>query len=153
VYFIVVVALMLVLPVISIVIEHGRGHDVALLALTGKWFTFWSVGVRLAIAGLRQITDPRFTAHTILGLKGHEAFLLVRELGFANVAIGTIGVCSVVVPSWVTPAALAGAIFLGLAGANHTMQKHRGAKENAAMVSDLFVAAVLIVYCVSRAVP
>ncbi len=151
-YFIVVAALMLVLPGISIIVEHGRGHDVALLALVGKWFTFWSVGVRLAIAGLRQITDPRFTAHSILGLKGHEAFLLVRELGFANFAIGTIAVCSVVLPSWVTPAALAGAIFLGLAGANHAMETHRNAKQNAAMVSDLFVAAVLIGYCVSRAV-
>jgi hypothetical protein len=152
VYFVIVAALMLLLPVISITVEHGHRPDLALVALVGKWFTFWSVGVRLAIAGLRQITDPRYTAHSILGLKGQEAFLLVRELGFANVAMGTVAVCSAMLPTWVTPAALSGAIFLGLAGANHATQKHRNAKENAAMASDLFVAAILVVYCVWRAV-
>ncbi len=150
-YFVVVAALMLVLPLISIAVEHALGHNAAMLTLVGKWFTFWSVGIRLAVAGLRQIIQPRYTARSILGLEGDEALLVVRELGFANVAIGTVGVCSLMLPSWAPPGALAGGIFLALAGVNHAVQTHRNAKENTAMVSDLLVAAILVVYCASRA--
>ena len=53
---------------------------------------------------------------------------------------------------WTPAGALAGDVFYALAGANHAWQAHRNAKENVAMASDLFVAAVLLVYCVSRAI-
>jgi hypothetical protein len=33
------------------------------MELVGKWFVFWAaVGVRLGLAGLRQILQPSFTA-------------------------------------------------------------------------------------------
>jgi hypothetical protein len=150
-YFVVVAALMLVLPVTSIAIEHALGQDTSILALVGKWFTFWSVGIRLVVAGLRQIAQPRFTAQQILGLKGDEVLLVVRELGFANVAIGAVGVCGLMLPTWVPAGALAGGIFYALAGVNHATGAHRNAKENAAMVSDVLVAAILVLYCFLRA--
>jgi hypothetical protein len=151
-YFVVIATLMLLLPVTSTAIEYGLGRDASFLALVGKWFTFWSVGVRLVVAGSRQIIHPRYTAQSILGLEGDDVLLVVRELGFANVAIGTIGVCSLVLPSWVPAGALAGGIFYALAGANHAMQARRNAKQNTAMVSDAFVAAILIVYGVARVI-
>jgi hypothetical protein len=151
-YFIAVAALMLVLPVTSVAIDFGIHRDASFLGLVGKWFTFWSVGVRLVIAGLRQIIEPRYTASEILGLKGDEALLVVRELGFANLAIGVIGICSLMLGEWTPAGALAGGAFYALAGANHSLQSHRNVKEDVAMVSDLLVAAVLIVYCVSRAI-
>ena len=72
---------------------------------------------------------------------------MVRELGIANLAIGTVGTGSLLVPEWLPAAALAGMIFYGLAGINHAFQPHRNRLENVAMVSDLFVAVVLLAYC------
>jgi hypothetical protein len=146
-YVLIVVALMLVFPVASILIETLTGHHGVLAASVGKWFVFWAVGIRLLLAGLRQIVQPRYTAETILGIKGTDATLVVRELGFANTAIGSIGVGSIIFPEWVLPAALAGTIFYGLAGINHVTHKERNTLQNVAMTSDLLMAIVLLVFC------
>ena len=97
----------------------------------------------MVIAGLRQIIQPRYTAQVILGLKSEEPLLLVRELRFANLSLGTIGMASLFAPAWLPAAALAGAIFHSFAGANHALQPHRNRQENVAMVSDLWIAVVL----------
>jgi hypothetical protein len=147
-----VIALMLALPLISIaaqiiLTDHGALHGAAYLAVVAKWYVFWAVGARLSLAGLRQIIQPRYTAETILGIKGDESLFFVRELGFANVAMGSVGIASLLVPSWVTPAAMLGAIYYGLAGVNHCFHKDRNALQNVALVSDLFAAAVLATCC------
>lgn len=146
-YFFVVAALMLVLPVLSIAIEAGAGHAPFGMMLIGKWYVFWAVGLRLLLAGIRQILQPRYTAQTILGIQGDDALLLVRELGFGNLAIGGVGTLSLLFAGWVVPAALVGGLFYGLAGVNHALQQHRNPKENLAMVSDLFAAVVLLGFC------
>jgi hypothetical protein len=151
-YVSIVIALMLALPLISIVAQivltdHGALHGVAYLAIVARWYVFWAVGARLSLAGLRQIIQPRYTAETILGLKGAEALFFVRELGFANVAIGTVGLVSLPSPTWVTPAAMLGAIYYSLAGINHCFHKVRNKFENVALVSDLFAALVLVTCC------
>jgi hypothetical protein len=136
-----VLALMLVLPIASIVLDDAPLSAV----LVGTWFVFWAVGIRLLLAGIRQIVQPRYTAKTILGIESDDSLVLVRELGFANVAIGCIGAASLVVDGWWKPAAIAGAIFYGLAGINHTRHPGRNRLQNIAMVSDLFIAVVLSV--------
>jgi hypothetical protein len=151
-----VAALMLVLPLISILAEfllgnQGIPHAVGLMPGIAKWYVFWALGMRLWLAGLRQTLQPRYTAQTILGLKGTECLLLVRELGFANLAMGSIGLASFLRPAWVLPAALAGGIYYGLAGINHIFQKHRNRLETVAMVSDLFAGFVLLGCCVAAA--
>jgi hypothetical protein len=149
-YFWVVGALMFVLPVTSTVLDTAlRHHGILDAATVGKWFVFWAVGLRLLLAGLRQIIQPRYTAETILGIKNPDAILIVRELGFANTALGVIGVVSIFVPTWIFPTALAGAIFYALAGINHLLHKGRNVLENVALISDLFVGAVLISCCVT----
>jgi hypothetical protein len=81
VYFVSVVALMLVCPLISIGIQILLGGPGMLTpALVAKWLVFWMVGVRLFLAGLRQIVQPRYTAEQILGVKDPDAALIVREL-------------------------------------------------------------------------
>ena len=48
-----------VLPIVSILIEFfvpHSSHD--LLFRIGKWFVFWSIGIRLMLAGVRQIANP-----------------------------------------------------------------------------------------------
>jgi hypothetical protein len=151
-YLFIVIALMLALPLISIVAQivltdQGTLHGISILAVVAKWYIFWAVGVRLSLAGLRQIIQPRYTAETILGLKGGESLFVVRELGFANVAMGSVAMASLLAPSWVTPAAMLGAIYYGLAGINHCFHKARNKLANVALVSDLFAAVVLATCC------
>ena len=147
-----VIALMLALPLISIVAQilltdHGALNAASYLVVVAKWYVFWAVGVRLSLAGLRQIVQPRYTAETILGFKGAEALFFVRELGFANMAMGSVAIASLFAPSWVTPAAMLGAIYYGLAGINHCFHKNRNKLQNVALVSDLFAAVVLATCC------
>ncbi len=86
-----------VLPVASIIVEFAVMHGQAgLVALVGKWFVFRPVGVRLILAGLRQIADPTFTAATIFGVKEEAALTIVQELGYANLSIGMLGALSLI---------------------------------------------------------
>jgi hypothetical protein len=95
--------------------------------------------------------NPRFTAEKILGVKNPEPSVIVREFGFANIAIWTAAVGSLYAPSWLTAAAVAGAIFYGLAGANHLVRTSRNRMENVAMLSDLLLCGVLCAYCFGAA--
>jgi len=103
--------------------------------------------VRLVMAGIRQIIQPRYTAEIILGLKNPDVTLVVRELGFANTAIGSAGLGSLFFPRWILPISIIGAIFYGLAGINHLTHRHRNTLQNLAMSSDLFAASVLVTTC------
>jgi hypothetical protein len=48
--------LMFIFPIVSILIESiGNKNHAGLITLTGKWFVFWAIGIRLFTAGLRQI--------------------------------------------------------------------------------------------------
>jgi hypothetical protein len=152
-YYAIVACLMFIFPVASIAIDasaQASPHSVAsIVPVIAKWSVFWMVGVRLLIAGLRQIVQPAFTAKTILGIQGDDALLLVRELGFGNTAFGVLGIATLLVPGWTLAGALAGGLFYGLAGINHAVQPHRNALENTAMASDLFAAVALLGCCAS----
>jgi hypothetical protein len=145
-YFLIVLLLMLVLPVGSIYAEHSLHGAAPLVLLMGKWFVFWSAGVRLFLAGLRQFFQPRFTAEEIFGIKSDDALPLVRELGVANFATGVVGIASLFKPSFVLPVAIASAIFYGIAGIRHVAESNRNRNENVAMISDLFVFAIFGAY-------
>jgi hypothetical protein len=143
-YLFIVLAFMFVLPLGSGALELFLFNEGAFgLGVFLRWFVFWSVGLRLLLAGLRQIFQPRYTAEDVLGIKGDQVLFMVRELGFANCAIGIIGTLSLMERSWVEPAALLGGVFYALAGINHLLHKGRSRNANIAMVSDLFVAIVL----------
>ena len=140
-YFLLVSLLMGVLPLASIVGEAGLRPD---LAVAGKWFVFWMVGARLFVAGLRQILQPRYTAEKILGLPGEANRVVVRELGFANLALGIGGLGSLAAPSWTPPLALVGGIFYAAAGIQHALHAGRNKMQSFAMATDLFAAVVLL---------
>jgi hypothetical protein len=146
-----IVLLMLVLPagcVIGQLLWSGGAADVMLLV--GKWFVFWMVGVRLFIAGVRQVAQPQFTAGSIFAIKDRAAFAIVRELGFANLSTGTLGLASIAVPAWLAPAAIVGGLYYGLAAAGHAFRPGRNFKEQTALISDIFAFAILAVFVVSR---
>jgi hypothetical protein len=140
----IVAALMFVFPIASVAYEVVVGAAPLSLLLIGKWFAFWSVGMRLLLAGSRQIIQPRYTAEVLLSLKSEESFILVRELGFANLAVGILGLGSLFFEPWRSAALLVGGVFYGLAGVNHLLRPHRGKLENIATVSDLWAALVLL---------
>ncbi|MGD0362350.1 MAG: DUF6790 family protein [Bryobacteraceae bacterium] len=146
-YFVTVILLLLVLPLASVAIEALRlGPDFSYLLPIGKWFVFWAVGVRLAIAGVRQVFQPSFTAIEIFEIHEPKAFVIVRELGFANLSMGCLGLCSLWHKQWVVPAAIVGGLYYGLAGLGHIAQKRKNAKENTAMITDLLAFAVLLTF-------
>lgn len=145
----VVVLTMLVLPAASVWIERWTGTGTApLWQLVGKWFVFWGVGVRLLIAGVRQIAKPELTATGIFGVTDKAAFPLAQELGFWNLTIGLIAIASIRRPDWVVPMAIAGMLFYAMAGALHVTNKSREFSENVAMISDLGMAALLLAFLV-----
>ncbi len=149
-YLVVVILLMGILPVVSILIEYsGLAASADLWSLVGKWFVFWSVGVRLALAGIRQVVQPAFTAEEIFGIGDKAARIVVQELGFANLAMGVLAIVTLAAPQWVAAAALAGAIFYGLAGARHVLKGGQNRNEMIAAVSDIFIFAVLAAYLVA----
>lgn len=146
-YFVSVLLLTIVLPLVSIAVGHFLLHSpLPLTALLGKWFVFWAAGVRLFSAGLRQFFQPEYTAKQIFHMTTDEALPVVRELGIANVAVGTAGILSLWKPSFVLPIAIVGAIFYGIAGINHVREKNKSRNETVAMETDLWVAVVLIAY-------
>ncbi|MEA5442539.1 hypothetical protein [Cyanobium gracile] len=132
----IVVALMLVLPATGFIVESLMSQAAFTRVLVGKWFVFWVVSVRLAIAGWQQIPQTRYTAEVILALKSQDSLVLVRGLGFAHLLIGLLELTSLALPSWSSAAALA--------GIHRTFRGDRNEKETIAMASDLWAAVVLL---------
>jgi hypothetical protein len=139
-----------ILPVASVIVQLFAFKNTAgVWLLVGEWFVFWAVGVRLLIAGLRQIANPQFTAERIFNIKSAEPLPVVRELGFANTSTGILGICAFFNGGWVLPAAIVGGLFYGLAGGGHAFKKERNLFENLAMYSDLLVFVVLLAYVIA----
>jgi hypothetical protein len=151
-YLAIILLLMLILPVGSIAIEHFWLPGAASVTmLTGKWFAFWTAGVRLVLAGVRQFFQPRFTAEQIFSLSSPETWIIVRELGIANFSSGAVGMLCLRWPEFALPVAINSAIFYGIAGVQHLTKRDRSAKQTVAMLSDLFAALVFVGYVVARA--
>jgi hypothetical protein len=149
-YFLSVVLLLAVLPAASVILEAVLApHGVGVISLIGKWYVFWACGVRLLLAGIRQVAQPRFTAAEIFDLDNVKAFPIVREIGFANLAMGTLGICTIFRPAWLVPAAIAGGLYYGLAGLGHLLRGERNIKETVAMLSDGFAFLVLVTVVVN----
>ncbi len=146
-YFWVVLSLTVIFPVFSILVEWLLNKDISIsLALAGKWFIFWAVGLRLFIAGLRQAITPSFTAKTIFHIENEESHVIVRELGFANICFGLVGIISLFLPSWRIVSAFGSGVFYGIAGVNHLIKKPVGPNETVALVSDIFIFLCLLTY-------
>lgn len=150
-YLAAIVLLMLVLPVGSVLVEGLTQASAGWLVLIGKWFVFWAVGVRLLLAGLMQTLRPQFTAERIFDVQAPAAHDMVREIGFGNIAMGTIGALSLWLSGWLLPAAVAGGLYYGLAGLGHVARGGGNAMERVAMVSDFFIFAVLALFVAWRA--
>lgn len=146
-YLVTAILLTVVLPIASIYAQLSVANTPqTLMVLVGTWFVFWSAGVRLLLDGSLQCFRTKFTTEEIMGLYTAEALPVVRELGVTNLAIGTVGIASIVVPQFVLPIAIIAAILYGVAGTRHARQSGRTGNETAAMVSELLVSSALVLY-------
>jgi hypothetical protein len=143
-YLVMVIVLLFLLPVGCVLVEAiMHGQPFSLVASAGKWLVFWGVGVRLFLAGVRQVGQPAYTATKIFEIEDPRANAIVRELGFANLSMGAIGLASLANPAWLIPSAVVGAIYYGLAGAGHVGRPEKNGIEQTALVSDLLIFAAL----------
>ncbi|MFT3910138.1 MAG: hypothetical protein QM737_11975 [Ferruginibacter sp.] len=147
-YFIVVAVFTFLLPVVCSFAEIMINKTEFSFSLFGKWFIFSAVGLRLFVAGIKQTTDPAFTAKQIFHIDSSESFPIVRELGFANLCFGLIGIISLFQPSWRIVSAFGSGIYYGIAGLQHLFKKAAGINEKFALVTDILIFAFLLVYFV-----
>jgi len=146
-YILAVSVLTFLLPVAAAVTERCIYSNHAFsFGMIGKWFIFSAVGLRLLAAGLKQIKDPGFTAHQIFHIGTPEVLPIVRELGFANLCFGLVGAMSLFLPQWRIVSAFASGIYFGIAGLQHLLKKPVGINELFALVTDIFIFFLLLVY-------
>jgi hypothetical protein len=146
-HFAAVLLLMFVLPSASVLAEKLIFQSTTgWMFLVGRWFVFWAVGARLLLTGVMQLVRPDFTSKRIFDIEHPSVFAIVREVGFGNIAIATIGLASLIYMSWVLPAAVAGGLFYGLAGVGHQLRGGGNLLERTAMISDYLIFALLAVF-------
>ncbi|HVY73531.1 MAG TPA: DUF6790 family protein [Puia sp.] len=148
-YIIGVSILTFIFPALATIIGHRQGNNTAMFALFCKWFIFSAVRIRLFIAGLRQTITPEFTAKQIFHIDNPDCLPIVRELGFANICFGLVGLISLFKPEWRMVSAFASGVYYGLAGIMHLIKKPAGANEQFALWTDLIIFLILVAY-VSR---
>lgn len=148
-YIIGVLVLTFILPVICAFAEIiFYKEKIFSFELFGKWFIFSAVGLRLFLAGIKQTTDPSFTAKEIFHISNPEIFPIVKELGFANLCFGLIGIISLFLPHWRIVSAFGSGLYYGIAGFQHLVKKSAGANETFAMITDILIFILLGIYFV-----
>ncbi len=140
---------MIILPILFIVMERWAfGANKGLIMLTGKWFIFWAIGVRQLTAGIRQIMKPSFTAETIFHITDKRSFVIVTELGFANICFGLLGIVTIFISQWRIVSAFSSGLFFGLTGVNHLIRRPVNLNEVIPTITNLFVFLIIAGYIV-----
>jgi hypothetical protein len=145
-YIISVTILTFVIPTIGFVAEHILSFTALTFDFFGKWFIFSAVGLRLFLAGIKQVKNPEFTAKEIFHIDSPDSFPILRELGFANICFGLVGVISLFKPEWRIVSAFASGLYYGIAGVQHGLKKAIGTNEKFALVTDLIIFVFLLIY-------
>ncbi|HZV70855.1 MAG TPA: DUF6790 family protein [Saprospiraceae bacterium] len=145
-YIISITAMTFIVPAIGFLAEHFANNTALTFELFSKWFIFSAVGLRLFLAGIKQVRNPAFTAKEIFHIDSPDSFPILRELGFANVCFGLVGIVSLFKPEWRVVSAFASGLYYGIAGVQHGLKKTSGTNEKFALVTDLIISALLTIY-------
>ena len=124
-----------ILPFLSITVDWLLNHKI-LSAVTMKWILFWGIGMRLFTCGIKQILQPAFTARNIFELKEENAYTIVRELGFSNLAVGLCGILSLFYAPYRSGVWMIGFLYYMLAFIQHVFRKDRNRTELFVTVTD-----------------
>ena len=114
-----------------------------LAAIALKWFIFCGIGLRLGMAGIKQIITPQFTAREIFKIQDEGILPIIRELGLANLCFSVIAIISLFIPTFRIPAGIAGGLYFGLAGLLHITKPKDSKNEIFALVSDISIFLVI----------
>ena len=145
-YIISVSILTFIIPIIGLTVEHCLDDTQLLYEIFFKWFIFSAVGLRLFLAGIKQVKNPAFTAKHIFHIDSPECFPILSELGFANICFGLIGIISIYKSEWRMVSAFASGLYYGIAGAQHAFKKNSGINEKFALWTDIIIFAFLLIY-------
>lgn len=144
-YEISVITFFALVPIIGVITEVLiLKSEINTFSLMFRWFTFSGVGLRLLSAGLKQSISPSFTAKEIFKVNEENSFSIVREIGFANIGFGFIGVLSFFLSQFRLAAATSGCLYFGLVACLHLFSKEKSRDEVFAMLSDYFIFFVLL---------
>lgn len=139
-----VILFFLIVPVVATILEvlfYYSGTSVVTVLF--KWFVFSGIGLRLGCVSIKQIFQPGFTAKEIFNISDEKAFIIVQELGCANLCLALLALLSICFGSFRIPAAISGGLFFGLAGIQHLLKSKYSNIERFAMVSDFYIFSVL----------
>lgn len=148
-YLLLNISLLITLPLLSILSAHIFEKEIISTQLIAKWFIFWAVGIRLFTAGIKQASDPAFTAKQIFKITEKESYVVVRELGYANISLGVMGILSVINDEWRIMAAVCGGLFFGFAALQHSLRKPDSRNELVALLYDAVVFIALAAWLLS----
>lgn len=126
-------------PLISSIINVTLSKNLSLAEVILKWCVFYGVGLRLFSCGIKQSMNPEFTAKSIFEVTDAKAFPMVRELGFANICSGFIGVISLFIVNFRLPAAIIGVLYYSLALFQHLVRKNKNSTEMFVTITDLSI--------------
>ncbi|MBS1559008.1 MAG: hypothetical protein JST69_09820 [Bacteroidetes bacterium] len=143
-----VTILTFVIPTIGFAADYFTTNTALTFELLGKWFIFSAVGLRLFLAGLKQVKNPEFTAKQIFHIDSPDSFPILRELGFANICFGLVGIVSLFRPDWRMVSAFASGLYYGMAGIQHGLKKTSSINERFALWTDVIIFLFLLVYFV-----
>ena len=140
------ISLLIILPLLSIASARLFESEIVTVQLAAKWFIFWAIGIRLFTTGIKQATDPKFTGTKIFKFTSKESFVVIRELGFANIVLGVMGILSLINDDWRSISAITGGLFFGLAAMQHATRKPDSENEWIALVYDAVVFVMMLLY-------
>jgi hypothetical protein len=116
-------SLVSLLPAISASLESFI-DDTALDAwVFWKWLVFWVLGIGLFWKGIRLASSQKPASFRPGAFTGKELYSLLLELGFANMALGSMGILSVLNDQWRSIAAITGAVYFALRGIVYLFKK------------------------------
>jgi hypothetical protein len=144
------IALIAVFPMTAALLEAHSDQVPLNWAGYWKWFIFWGVGIRLFFKGIRLASMPQMTSLSLSSFKNRESYLLLLELGFANMALGAMGILSVINDQWRLIAAIAGAIYFGLTDMLRLLKKTDDRHERVALIYNILVFSGLVAFMVSQ---
>ena len=104
--------------------------------------------IRFFTAGIKQAQDPAFTAIKIFKLHSKESYVIIRELGFANICLGITSILSLINNQWRLMGAITGVVFFGFAGLQHISKKAGSGNEIIATASDIFIFIMMLLYII-----
>lgn len=112
-----------------------------------KWVIFWGIGLRYIISGFYFVYDPFQIGKE--SRSGHDAIArLAKDLGWAEVCIGLLGVVSLFEPGIRWVAGMVGGLLSGITGARHFTLDTLSKKDRLWTYINIVVFILVIIYLI-----